>query len=339
MLLLLGACAPITLPVDDTERVDSEVVDDTEEPDDTEVIDTGNGLGPLPYPTVEYDCDNIPDTYEERVLNGARAYHGMAFDTDGSLIGWDGWNAITKTPYEGDATSWVPGFYGVEQIVRHPNGDLYTSLLDHAEVYRFTPDGGSERITGGLLLAYGMTLGPDGMFYVSDGHLHRMDPETGELERLLSGSGGWSELYRDVAFSLDSTVMYIVKAGTGSEWIYKVDLDEDLNLIGEPERFANVPGQWKDGVQVDACGYLWVPEYQKAALFRISPDGKTVDKILATAETGYGHGTEWGTGIGGWREDAIYLPLPYNSAKVRELVIGVPDGRLVRTWKGEKSWY
>ena len=43
------------------------------------------------------------------------------------------------------------------------------------------------------------------------------------------------------------------------------------------------------------------------------------------AVTRYGHGTEWGNGVGGWREDAIYIPLPYNDAKVRELVIGVPE--------------
>ena len=52
------------------------------------------------------------------------------------------------------------------------------------------------------------------------------------------------------------------------------------------------------------------------------------------SERGYGHGVVWGRGLGGWRPDAIYMPQPYNDAKVREVVIGVPDGATVRTWNG-----
>ena len=44
----------------------------------------------------------------------------------------------------------------------------------------------------------------------------------------------------------------------------------------------------------------------------------------------YGHGATWGTGVGGWLEDALYVPMPYGSNQVREIQIGVPG----RDWAG-----
>ena len=49
-----------------------------------------------------------------------------------------------------------------------------------------------------------------------------------------------------------------------------------------------------------------------------------------TRQAFYGHGVVWGTGVGGFREDALYLPLPYNNNLVTELIIGVPS----KNWNG-----
>ncbi len=38
----------------------------------------------------------------------------------------------------------------------------------------------------------------------------------------------------------------------------------------------------------------------------------------------YGHGVEWGSGIGAWKADAIYLPQPYNGNTVVEVTLGIP---------------
>ena len=43
-----------------------------------------------------------------------------------------------------------------------------------------------------------------------------------------------------------------------------------------------------------------------------------------------GHGVAWGSGVGGFREDALYLPQPVNGGTVGEAIIGVP----YRTWDG-----
>ena len=38
--------------------------------------------------------------------------------------------------------------------------------------------------------------------------------------------------------------------------------------------------------------------------------------------------------IGGWRDDTLYQPQPYNGNTVREVIIGFQSGDTVRTWNG-----
>ena len=80
-----------------------------------------------------------------------------------------------------------------------------------------------------------------------------------------------------------------------------------------------------DTIAVDA----WLPvgsEYWTSGLYRVSPDGEVSESMLTQSEVRYAMGG-LGRGIGGWRPDAIYMPEPYNTLKVREVVIGIPDGR------------
>ena len=112
-----------------------------------------------------------------------------------------------------------------------------------------------------------------------------------------------------------------------------VPLDETLTPNADPEVWVELPGGWQDAIGVDACGNVWVPDYFTSALYRISPDGN-YEHMVETRERWYGHGIAWGSGIGGWRTDTIYMPQPYNENRVREVVVGVPDGRFVRTFNG-----
>ncbi len=336
LLTCLLACTPPTVAVPtDSDPADSTPATDDSVPVDSEDTDPPWDGDPLPWPDVDYDCADVPDSYEEPLhFDEARAYHGMVFDDEGMLIGWDGRNSLTKTAREGEAEPWVPGLKYLEQMVQHPNGDIYTIRLEQGEVIRVTPEGGWETVMSGLYYGYGLTFGPDGRLYVVDGDVWRLDLDTQESELLFKHPANDAWLYRDVTFNEDTTKMYISKVYDYA--VEVVDLDEAMDPVGEPTTFAEVPGYWKDGLQMDACGYLWLPDYERHALYRVSPEGEVLE-VLQTAEKEYGHGVEWGNGVGGWRQDAIYLPLPYDRARVKELVIGVPDGRLVRHWNGEKS--
>ena len=133
------------------------------------------------------------------------------------------------------------------------------------------------------------------------------------------------ESARDVTFSLDCATMYLATTGAGNIWA--IPMDTEFNQAGEATELAKAVGNgtWHDGIGIDACGNVYVPDYSRSGLYRVAPDG-TVTTIYAGKPKLYGHGLKWGNGVGGWRRDALYLPQPYDSDTVREVVIGVPQG-------------
>ncbi len=161
---------------------------------------------------------------------------------------------------------------------------------------------------------YLVRVGPDGLVYTTNGEvgmnnvIQRTDPDTGVTEEVLKGRDGTPPFEaRVLDFSPDLTRMYIGTHTNRS--IYVVDLDKDLNPISAPVVLAASVGSWHDGLGVDACGYLWVASYDDQSTYRVSPDGSDVRRILQSsfADGMYGHGVFWGSGEGGFREDALYV--------------------------------
>ena len=111
--------------------------------------------------------------------------------------------------------------------------------------------------------------------------------------------------------------------------IYVVAIDDAMNLVGEPRWFATIPGSsYQDGLGVDICGNLYVPVYDDSVLYRVTPDGK-VSAFYQFTFSQYGHGLQWGSGVGGFDDAALYLPQPYDDNTVVELKIGVPSRKYV----------
>ena len=48
--------------------------------------------------------------------------------------------------------------------------------------------------------------------------------------------------------------------------------------------WSSVGTGWHDGMAVDACGNVYVADYNITAIFRISPDGKDKKLIIAVSE-------------------------------------------------------
>ncbi len=349
MLTLLLACGPAGVVVTDKgldsgipiigetdADVDADGDTDADTDGDTDAdSDTDTDSDTTPTDTTEpgdldYDCDALPAfNLGDRTLSDARGYHGVTFDDDGNLLGYDGGQSFAKSRYGGERSVFVPGL-APEGMDRLHDGDFVVSETAGARLVRVTPEGGSETLASGVGYVYGVIVGPDGMIYVTDGNLSRVDPDTGEVTRLIDGTRRYN--IHTMNFNLDSTQMYLGTIGRGTVWV--VDVDEALNPVGEPVIYAeNVGAGWHDAVGVDACGNLWVPDYSSSGLYRVGLDG-TVTAMVDARSTLYGHGLEWGSGINGWRGDTLYMPQPYNGATVREVIIGVPTGELVRTWKG-----
>jgi hypothetical protein len=266
--------------------------------------------------TDTYDCSTVPTAplaIEELV--GPVGYHDVAFDNEGFIAGSDGYNLFKATP-SSDAYIFVAGLSNAQGMDYLPGGDLVAATSSEG-VVRITPFGTRTSIAPSINGGYGVTVGPDGMVYVGDNSsLYRIDPDTHDVETVDSTLAA-----RDIEFSPDLSQMYIGSFCTG--YIYVVEIDEDVNWIGVPEVFANIPDCcYMDGLGVDICGNLYVASYP-SMLYRVTPDG-TVSPYHTWTSSSYGHGLEWGNGIGGWDAKSLYLPQPYDGNTVVRVEIGVP---------------
>jgi hypothetical protein len=318
---------------DDTGTDDSEDPDDSEGPDDSGGSDDSTTTDDSDTVPGDWSCDNLPPgALDDTTLDEARAYHGIVFDGDDKLIGWDGRTSLIKNSPDGTREVWLPGLSGIENMDRFPDGDIVAADLNNGRLIRIAPDA-SYTIVASVQNLYGagVIIGPDLQIYVADGGIIRVDPESGETTRLFDLPRNWSA--HVLNFNLDSTRMYVGSVGNGT--LYYFDLDEDLNFVGDIQIYATGVGSgWHDAIAIDICGNLYVPEYYSSGFYRVEPDG-TVTSLVDEQSRAYGHGATWSPNSGGWRDDTIYQPQPYNENTVREVVIGLQNGELARTWNGE----
>lgn len=300
---------------------------------DADTGDTGDTDDPLIEVPPDYDCSALPsEPVEKTQVEGARGYHGLVFDDAGQLVGWDGRSGLVAATSDGDSELWVPGVDSAEQMVRLDDGRTFVVNQWEFGVDVITPEGARTSFVRGLsgYYPYGIVQGPDGNLYVVDGNIYRLDPDTAELEQLWGSDDEWL-MPHAAGFSLDSRTMYISMVGDG--WLYSVALDEDLNFVGEPDRFAYLEGGWQDTAAVDACGNIYVSDYYTSRVYRVTPEGESEIFYQATGG-GYPHGLVWGTGRDGWGNTTLYAPLPYARYTVAAYEIEVPDGKFVREWNG-----
>jgi hypothetical protein len=111
--------------------------------------------------------------------------------------------------------------------------------------------------------------------------------------------------------------------------VLSIDLDANFDPIGAPQLFAPLATSFQDALLVDVCGNVYVSSFSSSEIVRISPAG-VVSSLVDSDLTYHGHAAQFGSGIGGWRADAIYIGQPYNGDTVSELVLGVYH----RSWQG-----
>lgn len=302
------------------------------------VFDVGGGMATGNFPdlpvVLDYDCDDLTQPFiSEMELGNPRGYHDVYFDDDGHILGWNG-NAIIQVTHDDVSSVFLPGVNSAQGMDVLENGDLLF-VNDFGELRRVTPALQNTVVATGLSGAYGITVGPDQMAYVcTNNNVRRVNPSTGVVSTWLTLPN--SSHPRAMVFNLDSTGAYISTLVFGNSPVYFVELDDDLDPTGPAVIFATNVGQgYHDGLGIDACGNLYVPDYNTSGLYRIDPNGvvTTLYNESTHSFSHYGHGVEWGSGIGGWNDHAIYLPQPYDGNTVNEIDLGVPSGSTVRTWR------
>lgn len=302
------------------------------------IFDVGGGMatGNFPDlpPVLDYDCDDLTEPFiMQTELVAPRGYHDVVFDDDGHIIGYDG-NSLLMVTYDDDVDVFLPGVSGgVQGMDKLDDGDILF-VTDFGELRRVTPTMQNTLVSAGVSGGYGVTVGPDQLAYVSTYNgVYRVDPDSGDQELWLTLPGGQTP--RALVFNLDSTGAYMSTLLEPGSPVYFVEVDGDLDPVGAAVVFATGVGQgYHDGLGIDACGNLYVPDYSTRGLYRVDPDGvvTTLYAQPASPASHYGHGLEWGSGIDGWNDHAIYLPQPYDGNTVNEVDLGVPSGSTVRTW-------
>lgn len=274
-----------------------------------------------------FDCAEVPPGPPSLTVLEAVAGRGLAFDDDGDLIGVSEPH-LFRSAYGAAGEVWVPGLGELDQIDRLDDGDFALANYGDGSLMRVGANGATSVITTDVF-AYGVRTGPDGLVYTANGNvIHRIDPVAGTRDVWLDPDFR----PRVVDFSPDLDRLYVgTQESSGQVWV--VPLDGDLMPAGEPTLLAEGVGGWHDGLGVDACGLIYLTDYDTLTLYTIDPNTGAVEPFLVAtaADRMYGHGLVWGSGVGGWRTDALYLPQPMNGDRVAEAVIGVP----YRTYPGE----
>jgi hypothetical protein len=193
-------------------------------------------------------------------------------------------------------------------------GDGTLILVDHAT-------GSNTVVLAGLLYPNGVEVGRDGYVYVAENasdRVRQVDPYTGDQwlvgDNLVSPNG--------VILSPDEQTLYVGSFGGGN--IYAFDRLSDHEW--SPRRIlASSPG-WDggfDGINVDICGNVYFTEFQVGKVWRVTPDGLQVDLVVNLPDAWIPN-LRWGSGVGGWDQDILYVTA---WSRLHAVDVGVPGKR------------
>lgn len=268
------------------------------------------------------DCDNLPEAIVTE-LDGPYASGGLTFDAEGNMLGSEE-TALFKNPYDTGSTAvFVPGMGGRGGLAYLPGGDL-AMVTGHEENVRLIhPDGSSNPPWTFFAKPYALIVDQNGMLLVADNdRIYRVDPSDGSNEVLLTSNE--INRPRSIGFDADYASLFVGSQQV-EDIIYRVYFDGNGELEA-PIEWTNLNGAdepWVDGIGVDECDNVYVAEYHTKRLYKVSPDGADVETLVQWEEENYGHAVIWGSGVGGWKDTAIYQPQPYEGNTVAEVDIGV----------------
>ena len=266
------------------------------------------------------DCDAIPrGPLPYTVKTGIYATEDFAFDDQGNLVGANAGN-LFRTQYDGTPQLWVPGAQ-VSAGLRATSDGIFVYAAGDA-LRRINMFDASEVVLGGLSYPNGMDVDLDGWVYVAEqsgNRVRRINAETGEYTVVAEGLNAAN----GVSFSPDYQTLYVGSFGGGV--IYRVHLNPDMSTDYVDNLYTGIGGGGLDGMAVDACGNVYVCEFGPAIVWRIPPDGSSIEQLVNLgAETGWIPNMQFGSGYGGWDPYTLYV-ITFGGSEIYEVPVGVPD--------------
>lgn len=270
---------------------------------DTAPVHTGD-TGPE-EPTV--DCSVLPPVPAQfTTMTGFTFSEDFDFDFDGYHVSINANGALRGVNLAGDTRLIAPNVaVGAACTRMLPDGNFVVCNVNaNSLVHVNNATGEKTTVLSGLSYPNGGEVDPEGFVYVAEqnaGRVRRIDPATGEASTVAVGLNNPNGVIFDPTY----TILYVGSFGGGM--VYAIDRTGP-DTWEPPRILAQHPGPngGFDGINVDECGNVYITEFIAGKVFRITPDGQTVD-LLASLPSSWIPNMRWGTGRDGWDEHTLYV--------------------------------
>jgi sugar lactone lactonase YvrE len=315
-------------PSTDTSGTAHTGTDDTA-PADTSTTPTGTtgstgSTGSTGDTAEPFDCSAPwPSTpISVTTLTGYTRAEDFDFDADGYAVSASNGNLIGKDQYGN--TKVISPSIGDETAGTRvlSTGDWVVADVGGGAIVRVTTaTGAQEVLLAGLAYPNGLEVDEDDNVYIGENYGDRVvrvnayDPSDVEVvaQGLREPNG--------VILSPDGQTLYVGSFGGGK--IYAVDRDPKGGWL--PFRTFYDPTQRDqgfDGINVDACGNVYITEFTNGKVYRISPDGTQAGEV-ADLPSFWIPNLRWGVGVGGWDADTLYVS-DRAQGRIFAIDVGIP---------------
>lgn len=304
-----GGCKKPAPTTDGNTPTDSHPTSDTTDTDTTASTGTSGTTGETGTTITEppIDCSNLPTglvNYGEMRIETTEDFD---FDAQGYLVyaEWLGSNLIGADAY-GNSQIIATGVHDTRGISVMSDGNIAVAYISEGRV------GITDRATGvGTTMVSGLN-GPNALeldygdiMYVTEfGRVLRYDMATDDIQPIATGFSYPNGLTLDE----DHDTLYISDTTNG---IYRIEKITDTEWT-TPELVVDPSGGFGssyDAMEVDACGNVYVLGFYTGELYRFDP--VTLESVLLARIQDSGaflwNAIHWGSGIGGWRRDVLYV--------------------------------
>lgn len=305
------ACRPAATEPTGTDTTTEPTPTDTTDTETDSPIDTGTttptgSTGSTGHTGTGLDCSVLPPvpvTYT--TLNAFNTSEDFDLDGDGFMCSITNSNLACKDLY-GTTKIVAPGVAASSAGTRVlPTGDWVVANVGAGGLVRVDAvTGGSVTLLSGLEYPNGVEVDENNQVYVAEqnaGRVRQVDAYTGVQSLVATGLSNPN----GVILSPDGNTLYVGSFGGGV--IYAVD--RLAPEVWDAPRILYNPSSGDggfDGINVDACGNVYITEFLQGKVYRITPDGLNAT-LVVDLPSGWIPNLRWGHGINGWETDILYV--------------------------------
>jgi len=256
-------------------------------------------------PTVPADnCPLPPGQLPWDYLPWVPPSEEFAFDDQGNLINVDdGTDTIWRTPFGGPAE--IIGPYQAVEVAGTRfmiDGDLVVCDEWDGSLVRVGLNGSVDVLLGGLNSPNSVAIDDAGFVYVTSyDEVRRVNPANGDMTLLKAVTD--SDL-DGLTFSPDFKSLYFNHDDGGTIGVIELGADGEADDV---YTINTIEGQNElDGMATDECGNVYVLRTD-GNIWRLNTDHTLQHFIDLGARNPYATSLNFGSGIGGWERDHLYV--------------------------------